>query len=415
MSCVVIPRSGRRQISIVDHDKVELSNLHRQVLHSEFTLGMNKAESARIVLLAGNRSAHIDAYPMPFAMDRLSKPTTGLPPDSGNDYLPELGRFSLVLDCTDNPTSRYLISDACAAFGIPLVSGAAIRSQGQLSVWNLPSSPSSLPGTRGPCYRCIFPETEQIRFERCADEGVLGPTVGLVGVLMAWEAIRLLLGTHDLKPSLLLVPSFRRIKLRNANGDCVGCGSEGRAAFLERLRTAPVDRVSNGDDNLNDATFLKACLSSSKQSVSGNSTQRITADDLVLNKHQLDRFWVLDVRPPTQFGICALPNSINIPITEILENPELMVQRLREIEDEMTEHDRPQTSPNRKGWLIVCRRGNDSLLAAEALNGVLFSDPCSNVDRKEGLVPRQDRLNFIDFDGGLEAYSLRVDSTFPIY
>lgn len=189
-------RAGVGQISIVDHDKVELSNLHRQVLHSEFTLGMNKAESARIVLLAGNRSAHIDAYPMPFAMDRLSKPTTGLPPDSGNDYLPELGRFSLVLDCTDNPTSRYLISDACAAFGIPLVSGAAIRSQGQLSVWNLPSSPSSLPGTRGPCYRCIFPETEQIRFERCADEGVLGPTVGLVGVLMAWEAIRLLLGTH---------------------------------------------------------------------------------------------------------------------------------------------------------------------------------------------------------------------------
>lgn len=108
----------------------------------------------------------------------------------------DLPSFDLVLDCTDNATTRYLINDACVSAGVPLVSGAAIRTEGQLAIWNLPLA-SDDPLQRGPCYRCIFPPpTGGAVSERCDEEGVLGAVTGVIGTLMATEAIKLLTGMH---------------------------------------------------------------------------------------------------------------------------------------------------------------------------------------------------------------------------
>jgi len=188
-----------------------------------------------------------------------------------------MGDFGVVLDCTDNPASRYLLSDVCAAYKIPLVSGAAIRAEGQLAVWNLPSPAQDPPhDQRGPCYRCIFPQSDLIRAERCLDHGVLGPAVGVVGVLMAWETIRLLIGTHDLKPKLLLVPSFRTVKLRKAKKDCLGCSNASISAFLDGIKMQTSGDIVEGEDGAEEARLLNACPMHSSQPPP-TSTQRISA------------------------------------------------------------------------------------------------------------------------------------------
>lgn len=316
-----------------------------------------------------------------------------------------MGDFGVVLDCTDNPASRYLLSDVCAAYKIPLVSGAAIRAEGQLAVWNLPSPAQDPPHDQpGPCYRCIFPQSDLIRAERCLDHGVLGPAVGVVGVLMAWETIRLLIGTHDLKPKLLLVPSFRTIKLRKAKKDCLGCSNASISAFLDGIKMQTSGVIVEGEDGAEEARLLNACPMHSSQPPH-TSTQRISAHDILADKYHLKQFRLLDVRPHIQFEICALPNSINIPIDEVLDNPAGVIERLGQT---------PTAAAAAAGrgltadWLVVCRRGNDSLLAAEALNHFLSADSSSH-------HPPPTPHCFRDFVGGLDAYSRLLDPTFPLY
>jgi adenylyltransferase/sulfurtransferase len=184
-------------------------------------------------------------------------------------FAPEV-RFDAVLDCTDTPSTRYLLSDVTARLGIPLISGAAQRTDGQLVVYNLP--PVHLDSTKsndnrnptinttnpvsatGPCMRCIFPSVSRTGAgaERCSDVGVLGPVVGVIGVLMALETIKILTGfgtegpstivyfiepvTYLFpecqldKPSMLLFTGlsprpFRNIKLRPRQSQCPGCST----------------------------------------------------------------------------------------------------------------------------------------------------------------------------------------------
>ena len=179
--------AGVGRIGIVDHDTVELSNLHRQVLHTESSIGLPKAESARRALIEcvtallrrrpRRRNATIDITAHVCAFDELVA-----------------DGYDLVLDCTDNASTRHRINAACVDRGITLVSGAAIRTDGQLSVWNL----ALADGARGPCYACVFPPSSAVdeASQRCEDEGVLGPVTGVIGTLMACEAIRLLTGSH---------------------------------------------------------------------------------------------------------------------------------------------------------------------------------------------------------------------------
>lgn len=113
--------------------------------------------------------------------------------------------FDLALDCSDNPLTRYLLNDACVAHQKTLISGAAIRLDGQLVCWNLP--PPAGAQSRGPCYRCVFPEVKDAESQRCEDEGVLGTVTGVIGTMMATEAIRYLTGQHGQKACSSVCPS----------------------------------------------------------------------------------------------------------------------------------------------------------------------------------------------------------------
>lgn len=154
-----------------------------------------------------------------------------------------LSKYDVILDCTDNLPTRYLLSDTAVLVGKPLVSGAALKFDGQLCVYNL--------GNAGPCYRCIFPKPPKRDGEgTCEEVGVLGVVTGIIGTLQAMEAIKIITGLRgesysspnivtfpnsrqgiDEQPSLLVFsalssPSFRTMKLRNRRPNCPGCGGD---------------------------------------------------------------------------------------------------------------------------------------------------------------------------------------------
>jgi molybdopterin/thiamine biosynthesis adenylyltransferase len=166
--------SGVGHLCLADFDEVDTSNLQRQVVHTQSSIGINKAESARTALLALNDNVVIETVTdkvEPTAWDALIEP------------------FDVVVDCTDNFPTRFAVNAACYRQKVVLVSGAAIRFEGQLSVFN-PSDPAS------PCYQCLYsPDISESL--SCSEAGVLSPLVGVVGSLQALEVVKWISGVGD--------------------------------------------------------------------------------------------------------------------------------------------------------------------------------------------------------------------------
>jgi molybdopterin-synthase adenylyltransferase len=194
-AALYLASAGVGHLVVSDFDRVELSNLQRQVIHREATIGELKAASARQALIAVNSSIEVTAVDWQLSDDELK----------GQVQLADV-----VLDCSDNFETRFALNDICLATATPLVSGAAIRFEGQLLTIE-PSKPES------PCYRCLYPDEGFA--ETCAAEGVLSPVVGVIGVLQALEAVKLISGAGvPLTGHLLLFDGlnglFNRLKLR---------------------------------------------------------------------------------------------------------------------------------------------------------------------------------------------------------
>lgn len=178
---------GVGRLSIVDFDRVDASNLHRQVIHRTADVGTtNKAESARRAVSDLNPTVTCTVVEEPL---------------SESNALELVTAHDCVVDATDNPQTRYLLNDACVLGGRPLVSGSAVGTEGQLTVYNhhQPNpGGTTTTTTRGPCYRCLYPNNPDDAIpggsKTCADHGVLGPVPGLIGVLQATETIKVLTG-----------------------------------------------------------------------------------------------------------------------------------------------------------------------------------------------------------------------------
>ncbi len=164
--------AGVGRITLVDHDRVDLTNLQRQIAHSLARVGQPKALSAREAIAAINPEPEVRAITLradPRLLDEL------------------VGQADVVLDCCDNFATRQAINAACVKHGKPLVSGAAIRFDGQLAVYDTRDDSS-------PCYACVFPPTDEFEETRCATLGVFAPLVGIIGAVQAAEALKLLSG-----------------------------------------------------------------------------------------------------------------------------------------------------------------------------------------------------------------------------
>ncbi|MFL6675489.1 MAG: HesA/MoeB/ThiF family protein [Massilia sp.] len=171
-AALYLAASGVGHITLVDDDDVDLTNLQRQVMHTSARVGHPKAESGKQALHDINPEVEV----------------TALRERAGPARLLELARTaSVVLDCSDNFATRHAVNRACVAAGVPLVAGAVIRFDGQLSVFD-PRQPES------PCYACLFPEDGKFEDVACSTMGVFAPLVGVIGAMQAAEALKLLLG-----------------------------------------------------------------------------------------------------------------------------------------------------------------------------------------------------------------------------
>jgi molybdopterin-synthase adenylyltransferase len=175
--------SGVGRITVCDGDHVELTNLQRQVVHRSDSVGQPKAASAARTLAALNPDLRIEALEERAGPERLSALVHGA---------------DVVLDCSDNFATRHALNRACVAWRKPLVSGAGIRFDGQLAVFDLRRAGSA-------CYHCLFPESGDDAEERCATMGVFAPLVGLLGTFQALEAIKLLTGIGETLDGRLLL------------------------------------------------------------------------------------------------------------------------------------------------------------------------------------------------------------------
>ncbi|KAK5952634.1 glycerol-3-phosphate dehydrogenase [Knufia fluminis] len=357
--------AGVGKLGLMDNDTVELSNLHRQVVHRESSVrdGMTKVESA----IRGCRELNGEVEVVGHEM-RLDLSTR----EKAEEVMRVVEQYDIVLDCTDNPATRYLISDLCVLLGKVLVSGAAQRLEGQITVLNY-----LLPGGegRGPCYRCVFPNPPSPEMVKgCGEIGILGPVVGAIGTLMASEALRLVVkGVDEVrKPSMLLYNAwsvdprgmFRSIGLRGKRGDCVACGDD------EVVEAKGLKKVSRGgiiDGHMDYVTFCGVVedvrLLDKEQRVDAaeflsvmGSKGRTPEVDREKQRHKWRNVLVVDTRELHEVEMGPkVEVGVNIPISRILR-PNGIDDVAKRLDD--GEHD---------AMIFVCQQGNDSQVAAKKL------------------------------------------------
>ncbi|KAI8618672.1 hypothetical protein BC830DRAFT_1165973 [Chytriomyces sp. MP71] len=373
-AALYLAAAGIGRLGLLDYDNVEASNLQRQIVHCEDSVGEDKALSAANAVR--KLSSLVAVEPLSLVLD-------------ASNAIEVLERFDVILDASDNVATRYLLSDACILLGKPLVSGSALRMEGQLTVYN---------HNGGPCYRCIFPTPPPPEtVTNCSDGGVLGvgeeksmhfnanltiqqKVTGIIGCFQALEAIKIITGMEASYSQKLMLfdavsGSMRVVKLRGRRPDCAICGNEPTITDL-------IDYVQFCGANATDKAITRYLLTESER-ISPRAYHDIQTSG---TPHVL-----LDVRDKMQYDIAYLPGSINVPWSAL-------PRRLGEVLDLIGK--REEGGEKREEEVlpvyVLCRLGNDSQLAVKLLQA-------SGVDR------------VWDVEGGLHEWAETVDSGFPKY
>ena len=190
-AALYLAAAGVGELVLADGDDVELSNLQRQIAHDTGDIGSNKAHSAAASITALNPDVALRVVARNLAEDEMG----GIMQD-----------VDLVVDATDNYPTRYALNRACIAAGVPMVSAAAIRGEGHISVFD--------PVHGGPCYRCLYPEDGSVTALSCSQSGVLAPLVGVIGSLQAMESVKVLSGYGESLRGQLLMLDLRSMDIR---------------------------------------------------------------------------------------------------------------------------------------------------------------------------------------------------------
>lgn len=210
-AAIYLAASGFGRLTLVDDDAVDLTNLQRQILHGTPDVGRPKVESGAEALARLNPECRVEALATRIAGDALNA---------------LVASATVVLDCTDNFATRHAINRACVAAGVPLVSGAAIRFDGQIASFDLRRAADG--HATAPCYACLFPESDAIDEVACSTMGVFAPLTGIIGAMQAAEAAKLVIGLPSLSGRLLLVDArtmqWQSVTLARDPG-CAVCGS----------------------------------------------------------------------------------------------------------------------------------------------------------------------------------------------
>ncbi len=301
--------AGIGKIGLVDYDVVDATNLHRQVIHGESTLGVLKVESARKRMLDLNPDIEVVTYNEPFTSENALRIAA--------DY-------DVLVDGTDNFPTRYLVNDVCVLLSKPNVYGSIFRFEGQASVFY---------AKEGPCYRCLFPEPPPPGLvPSCAEGGVLGILPGTIGTIQATETIKLVLGIgSSLVGRLLLYDAlamtFEEVKLRK-NPRCVICGPNPTVTGLidyEQFCGVP------GHDHEGEQT----------------STWDLAAPELATRLKGGADLKIIDVREPHEWQISHIDGARLIPLGEL-------AARMHELD-------------TAEEYVLQCKSGARSMKALELL------------------------------------------------
>ncbi|MDP9040269.1 MAG: molybdopterin-synthase adenylyltransferase MoeB [Acidobacteriota bacterium] len=346
--------AGVGTLGLVDFDVVDESNLQRQIIHSQATVGKLKVDSAEQMLKGLNKNVTI------------VKHNTMLTSANALEIFKD---YDVIADGTDNFQTRYLVNDACVLTGKPNAYGSIFRFEGQASVFAT---------EEGPCYRCLYPEPPPPGLvPSCAEGGVLGILPGLVGVIQATEVIKLILGIgQPLIGRLLLVDAlgmnFRTLKLRK-NPDCPACGTHPTVTEL-----IDYDQFC-GIEKPKDATgpLEVAAHKAVGEAPVVDGIPQITVQDLKRKMDAHEPFFLLDVREPHEVPIASLGAPL-IPVGSI-------EARIGEI----AQHKNDEV-------ILHCRSGARSQKAALALKAAGFT-------------------NVSNLAGGILAWADAIDKTMPKY
>lgn len=351
--------AGIGRLGLVDYDVVDESNLQRQIIHGQSTLGLPKLESAARRIRDVNPHVRVDQYNVPL---------------TSANALEILAPYDVIIDGTDNFPTRYLLNDACIKLGKPNVYGSIFRFEGQLSVFCMPD---------GPCYRCMFPTPPPPGLvPNCAESGVLGILPGTIGTLQATEAIKLILGIGESMAGRMLLydaleMSFTTIHIHK-NPRCPVCSLPPEDVSLidyEQFCGMPAhDHSHFADDTI-------------------GSVQTLTVHALKSRLEHGDALLVLDVRNPVEWEIAALENSLKIPLSEI-QAAQAAISTGRQHPDQTI---LAQIPPDRD-IVVVCRSGVRSARAITILAQFGY-----------------DTRRLYNLGGGIHAWAQEIDPRMPLY
>lgn len=320
--------AGVGRIGLVDFDLVDLSNLQRQVLYTTADVGKPKALSAAERLSSMNPEVAVVTHAERLTAQNASK---------------IISEYDIVIDGTDNFSTRYLINDACVLLGKPNVYGSIFRFEGQVSLFDPP---------HGPCYRCMFPKAPPPdAVPNCAEGGVLGVLAGTIGVLQATEALKWILGVGESLSGRLLIydalSMYFDVMLIERNPQCPICSANPTITELHEE--------------------IVTCAAPASELTPAQARDLLSAhSDVVL----------LDVRTPQERALSAIPNSAHIPLNELSE-------RINELE-------------STRETIVYCKSGMRSVKACELLAGAGFT----RVHNLAGGITRWAK----DIDPALEVY-----------
>lgn len=279
--------AGVGEIGIVDNDVIEISNLHRQVIYKSSAIGNSKAEEAKLMISELNPLVKVNAV-----SEKLS----------GKNAITLFEKYDIIVDATDNISIKYLINDACLVINKPMVYGSIFRFQGQVSVFNYQN---------GPTYRCLYPD-ENTNALNCEDAGVIGISVGIIGMFQANEVLKIILGMGEVLSGKILVYNILNNEQQKYDFDRSNIESISRVAFEEKYNKSEIEEINF---------------------------------ESVLNEINKNEILFLDVRNLDESPKISLKNQIQIP--------------LMNLENEIKKLDKNQTI------YIFCQSGIRSEIAAE--------------------------------------------------
>lgn len=386
------------KLTIMDFDIVELSNLHRQIIHFTSSIGKDKVSSAKETILNYNPNCDCEIIHGKLSTDNA---------------LEIINQHHLVIDASDNYDCRYIINDACVITNKPFISGSAIGFEGQITV--------ILP-RKSACYRCLYPTPSLADNCSCSNKGVLGPIPGMIGCLEAIEAVKLIISDYYSHSNSMnisglvgkqlffdgLFSDFHTFELPSKSLNCQICGLNSTQETLEETKSF-IDTYTNES---NEKTNLY------KGDLDPESQISIFDFHKQMNGSKTIPRLILDVRSKTQFSLInlsILPNTINfsslkeailspllfsesedkcivlnIPLSEMTSNPTSIFEQLDIIEQKF--------NLTQSKWFVICRRGIDSMVATRFL-------------LSKGNVSRR----ILNVEGGLLAWKMKIDENFPFY